>query len=186
MITYDNLQMLWFDTYIILFLTQLRYGEVPDKILNVSMNFAHGSSINNIKFKYPKAPLYLPFKDWGFTKCPEGGIPEDPTSCTQVITANVGDIVEIRVVGAENMNSSYRRYMWTYHTAHLHGGSLYVINLEYPKVENNIIIGLNEDIKCLNDACTKHEWNEEAILQEKDFVAPVRKNTFLIPAMGKR
>ena len=152
------------------------------------MNFAHGSSANNIKFKYPKAPLYLPSEDWGWTKCPdvEGGIPENKTECTQVITVNVGDIVEIRIVGAENMTSAYRRYMWTYHTAHLHGGDVYVINLGYPKVENNIIVGLNEDIKCLNEGCTKHEWNEAAILQEKDFVAPVRKNTVLIPAMGKR
>jgi len=32
--------------------------ERPDKILNVTFNFAVGSSINNIKFQYPTEPLY--------------------------------------------------------------------------------------------------------------------------------
>jgi hypothetical protein len=45
--------------------------EKPDKIFNLTFNFAHGSSINNIKFKYPKVPLYHDEKLWGFTNCPE-------------------------------------------------------------------------------------------------------------------
>ena len=166
--------------------TSLRYDEVPDKILNISFNFAHGSSVNNIKFKYTHAPLYLPYDQVGWTECAEGdgGIPENQTSCTNVVTVNVGDVVEMRLIGAENPKSKYRRYMWTYHTVHLHGNELYVLKVGYPKVENDIITGLNENIKCLNPACTKHAWNEEGVLQKEDFISPVRKNTILIPAMG--
>ena len=117
------------------------YDEVPDRILNISFNFAHGSSINNIKFKYTTAPLYLPENQTGFSTCEsgDGGIPEDPASCTNVVTVNVGDVVEMRLIGAEHPNSTYRRYMWTYHTVHLHGNELYILKIGYPKVENNII-----------------------------------------------
>ena len=164
-----------------------RFDEVPDKILNISFNFAHGSSINNIKFKYTKAPLYLPREQVGFSECAagDGGIPEEPTACTNVVTVNVGDVVEMRLIGAEHPDSKYRRYMWTFHTVHLHGNELYVLKIGYPKVVNNTIIGLNENIECLNSACTKHGWNENGLLHEQDFQSPVQKNTILIPAMGK-
>ena len=91
----------------------------------------------------------------------------------------------MRLIGAEHPDSKYRRYMWTYHTVHLHGNELYVLKIGYPKVENNIIRGLNENIRCLNSACTKHGWNENGLLQQNDFESPVRKNTILIPAMGR-
>lgn len=65
-------------------ITDFDPNDTPDKILNITFNFAHGSSINNIKFMYPKTPLYHPESEWGITECPEG-IPEVGT---QVKSAN--------------------------------------------------------------------------------------------------
>jgi hypothetical protein len=45
--------------------------EIPDKILNMTLNFHKGTSINNIKFKYPELPLYHDKSTWGLTTCPE-------------------------------------------------------------------------------------------------------------------
>ena len=69
--------------------------ETPDKILNITMNFAKGSSINNVKFKYPTNPLYHNKDRWGWTKCPEK-IPDEGAFCTQVMDIEVGDLVELR------------------------------------------------------------------------------------------
>ena len=64
-------------------ITDFDPNETPDKILNITFNFAHGSSINNIKFMYPKTPLYHPESEWGITECPEG-IPEVGTKVKSV------------------------------------------------------------------------------------------------------
>ena len=134
--------------------------EKPDKILNVTFNFAVGSSINNIKFKYPTEPLY--HGDSSFVPCPEhhSNVPEKglwtrllilsrfwipiPISnyklifniilnarqaCTQILKVKLGDIVEIRFVGAENPRVHRRRLMWTYHTAHLHGHDMFLLDM---------------------------------------------------------
>ena len=42
-------------------------------------------------------------------------------SCTQVLTAEIGDLVELRLVGAESAFGDSKlklekRWMWTYHT----------------------------------------------------------------------
>ena len=66
------------------------------KILNITLNFAHGSSINNVKFKYPTNPLYHKEQDWGITKCPKQ-IPNDGISCTQMMNVDLGDLVELRL-----------------------------------------------------------------------------------------
>ena len=66
------------------------------KILNITMNFAHGSSLNNVKFKYPTNPLYHEEQDWGITTCPKQ-IPADGISCTQMMNVDLGDLVELRL-----------------------------------------------------------------------------------------
>jgi len=59
------------------------------------MNFAHGSSINNVKFKYPTNPLYHDEQDWGWYTCPDK-IPDQGATCTQVMDVKLGDLVEMR------------------------------------------------------------------------------------------
>ena len=44
----------------------------------------------------------------------------------------VGDLVELRLVGAENIESEARRLMWTYHTFHLHGYNFNVMSMGFP------------------------------------------------------
>ena len=36
----------------------LDLNQKPDRIFNLTMNFRYGASINNVKFQYPKTPLY--------------------------------------------------------------------------------------------------------------------------------
>ena len=75
-------------------------------------------SINNIKFKYPKAPFYHDESDIDLVECPEHHslVPPEGLECTQILEAELGDIIEIRFVGAENPRADRRRLMWTYHT----------------------------------------------------------------------
>ena len=62
-------------------------GDKPDKIIELSFNFAHGSSINNMKFQYPAVPFYHDKKQWGVQPCPSTeSVPEEGTQCTQVMT----------------------------------------------------------------------------------------------------
>ena len=59
---------------------------MPTPIFNVTFNFAIGSSINNIKFAYPKAPFYHSDSQIGITPCPvhHSEVPTEGTRCTQV------------------------------------------------------------------------------------------------------
>ena len=49
-----------------------------------------------------------------------------------MLEANLGDIIEIRFVGAENPRVDNRRLMWTYHTAHLHGYDMFLLDMGFP------------------------------------------------------
>lgn len=166
-------------------ITDFDPNETPDKILNITFNFAHGSSINNIKFTYPKTPFYHPESEWGITECPEG-IPEIGTKCTQIMDVELGDLVELRLIGAENTESEARRLMWTYHTFHLHGYNFNVMSMGFPITDDEgRIIDINPNMKCLNPSCTVHEWNETALeLGRMSSSHHVSKNTLLIPAQG--
>ena len=44
----------------------------------------------------------------------------------------LGDLVELRLIGAENTESEARRLMWTYHTFHLHGYNFNVMSMGFP------------------------------------------------------
>ena len=44
----------------------------------------------------------------------------------------MGDLVELRLIGAENTESEARRLMWTYHTFHLHGYNFNVMSMGFP------------------------------------------------------
>jgi len=161
--------------------------DIPDKIFNVTFNFAHGSSINNMKFQYPKVPLYHDPSLWDMVECPENAaeVPVEGLKCTQVLTAEVGDLVEIRFIGAETPQNKARRWMWTYHTAHLHGNEFYLMDMGFPKTfENGSIADINENLKCLNDACTAHEWNEEVLKERRIRSENIAKNTLMLPAQG--
>ena len=59
-------------------------------------------------------------------------MPPKGEHCTQVLEANLGDIIEIRFVGAENPRVDNRRLMWTYHTAHLHGYDMFLLDMGFP------------------------------------------------------
>ena len=78
-----------------------------------------------MKFEYPQNPLYHDPHQWNMTSCPDE-IPEEGVKCTQVLTVELGDLVELRLVGAENPGNEFRRFMWTYHTFHLHGYNFHV------------------------------------------------------------
>ena len=65
----------------------------------------------------------------------------------------LGDLVELRLIGAENTESEARRLMWTYHTFHLHGYNFNVMSMGFPitndegKVQiNGLIADIFEDI----------------------------------------
>ena len=161
--------------------------EKPDKIFNVTLNFSHGSAINNMRFKYPKVPLYHDPVSWEFVECPEmGDVPPEGIQCTQVLTAEVGELIELRLVGTEHPDS-WRRKLRTYHTVHLHSHDFYLMSMGFPQLfDNGTIAGLNENLHCVNSACTVHEWNEEALQealqnQRDDHIA---KNTLMLPSQG--
>lgn len=161
--------------------------ETPTKIFNITFNFAVGSSINNIKFKYPSAPFYHSEEEIGLKRCPEHHslVPPKGEHCTQVLEANLGDIIEIRFVGAENPRVDNRRLMWTYHTAHLHGYDMFLLDMGFPVTnKTGQIMKMNSVLSCQNEACTVHEWNEKKILKENAFDRPIMKNTILLPAQG--
>lgn len=160
--------------------------EKPDKIFNITFNFAHGSSINNIKFQYPEVPLYHDPSLWGMKVCPDtNDVPVSGLKCTQVMTAEVGDLVELRLIGAESPTNEARRLMWTYHTVHIHGNDYYLTNMGFPETfANGSIAGINKNLECLNEACTKHKWNEAALEKEEIQGHFISKNTLLLPAQG--
>ena len=46
----------------------------------------------------------------------------------------------------------------------MHGNDFFLMNMGFPETfKNGSIKGINNNLKCLDDACSKHEWNEEAI-----------------------
>ena len=98
--------------------------KTPDKILNITFNFAFGSSINNMKFEYPQNPLYHDSHQWNMISCPDD-IPEEGVKCTQVLTVELGDLVELRLVGAENPENKISK-VHVDHTFHLHGYNFHV------------------------------------------------------------
>ena len=105
--------------------------------------------------------------------------------CCQTLTAEVGELVELRFIGAESPNALSRRLMWTYHTVHMHGQDFYLTNMGFPQTfPNGTIKDISKNLRCLNDQCTKHWWDEEALKRDEvkgDFIA---KNTLLLPAQG--
>ena len=54
-----------------------------------------------MKFEYPQNPFYPAPNQWNMISCPDD-IPEEGVKCTQVLTVELGDLVELRLVGAEN------------------------------------------------------------------------------------
>ena len=93
-------------------------------------------------------------------------VPPKGEHCTQVLEANLGDIIEIRFVGAENPRVDKRRLMWTYHTAHLHGYDMFLLDMGFPVTnKTGQIMKMNSVLSCQNEACTVHEWNEKKILK---------------------
>ena len=116
--------------------------EVPDKILNITFNFAHGSAVNNMKFVYPAVPLYHAEDLWEIIECPKTeNVPLEGTTCTQIITAEVGELVELRIVVTE-VNSGQP---WTYHTIHIHGNDAVFYRTDlllYHKIGNMVIFWL--------------------------------------------
>ncbi|CBY11575.1 unnamed protein product [Oikopleura dioica] len=135
-----------------------------DHLLNVTFNFAVGSSINNIKFKYPNRPLYEGAKY--LEECEFESLYDVPTE------------------GAE-CTADRRRLMWTYHTAHLHGHDMFLIDMGFPETyKNGSIKSMSKFLKCDNPACTMHQWKEDKIAKRVNFDRPIQKNTILLPAQG--
>ena len=56
--------------------------------------------------------------------CPDD-IPEEGVKCTQVLTVELGDLVELRLVGAENPENKISK-VHVDHTFHLHGYNFHV------------------------------------------------------------
>ena len=129
-----------------------------------------------MKFEYPANPLYHNQDQWNMIPCPKE-IPEEGVKCTQVLTVDLGDLVELRFVGAENPENEFRRFMWTYHTVHLHGFNFRVQSIGHPVTDGNgNIIDINSNLKCANPSCTKHLWNETALADDvKDNIKPISK-----------
>ena len=61
----------------------------------------------------------------------------------------------------------------------------FVTNMGFPKqFSNGTISGMNENIKCLNEACTTHIWDEKALRDEETNSDYIMKNTILLPPEG--
>jgi len=58
----------------------------------------------------------------------------------------LGDLVELRLIGAENTESEARRLMWTYHTFHLHGYNFNVMSMGFPITDDEGKVQINTQI----------------------------------------
>ena len=58
----------------------------------------------------------------------------------------LGDLVELRLIGAENTESEARRLMWTYHTFHLHGYNFNVMSMGFPITDDEGKVPINRKI----------------------------------------
>ena len=58
----------------------------------------------------------------------------------------LGDLVELRLIGAENTESEARRLMWTYHTFHLHGYNFNVMSMGFPITDDQGKVRINRKI----------------------------------------
>ena len=57
--------------------------------------------------------------------------------------------------------------------------------LGFPKMDKSgKIVDISEDVTCMNDACTEHEWNEINLKQKRIEGPLLGKNTLLIPTQG--
>ena len=75
--------------------------------------------------------------------------------------------------------------MWTYHTVHMHGADFFLTNIGFPETyANGTIKDINSNLNCLNEQCTKQQWNEEALNREEVRGHFIAKNTLLLPAQG--
>ena len=159
------------------------FEQAPDKIINATFNFARNSGINNIKFVYPTSPMVNPRDEWGWITCPEV-IPDEGATCTHVVNVDLGEVVEIRIVNTNNMNDPHR----TYHTVHLHGYEFYVTHVGFPVLENGQInVGTEnvaKGIRCVDEKCVSHDWNETELESSRVKSPFIRRNTILMASQG--
>ena len=81
--------------------------EIPDRILNLTLNFNLGASINNKRFKYMNEPLSQ--GDSSHTKCSE-----DPTlqeKCTQIVTGTVQQMIVLTGFKNSKDHSSVQKFV---------------------------------------------------------------------------
>ena len=60
----------------------------------------------------------------------------------------MGDLVELRLIGAENTESEARRLMWTYHTFHLHGYNFNVMSMGFPITDDQGTVLTGQYLYC--------------------------------------
>lgn len=68
----------------------------PDRVVDLNMNFATGSSFNGIKFKYPDRPFFDNPENMDFTKCTKEQIENDGGYCTHLVEVEKDELVEFR------------------------------------------------------------------------------------------
>jgi hypothetical protein len=98
----------------------------------------------------------------------------------QILSANVGDLVELRLSNLEERGS--RR---SYHSMHMHGYEFFLMSMGFAQYENGTIIGDNENVKCRKTPCAFLDYDEEVLKrqrEERNFY--IAKNSILVPPQG--
>ena len=70
--------------------------EEPDRVIQLNMNFATGSGINGIKFKYPEEPFFEGPENTPMTKCTAAQLETGGGHCTHIIEIKKDELVEFR------------------------------------------------------------------------------------------
>ena len=99
----------------------------------------------------------------------------------QILTAKVGDLVEIRLSSLNTYGPGR-----TYHSMHMHGYEFFLVAHGFANYEDGRIIGDNEDISCINGTgCPFVEYNKDALdRKSRERSSFIAKNSILVPPQG--
>ncbi|XP_048577660.1 LOW QUALITY PROTEIN: L-ascorbate oxidase [Nematostella vectensis] len=150
--------------------------ERNDDVHEVFLNFGFpiGSSVNARRFISPRAPLFQDPDTWGLTDCAKA-CSDEGCWCTHVVELPPGKTIHLVLNSYNNAKSA----------VHVHGHSFQVLKIGYPMQNETTgqILGINPDITCDNDFCSRQRWSAG---QPKDlnFDNPPLKDTVVVPSFG--
>ncbi|CAG5111667.1 Oidioi.mRNA.OKI2018_I69.chr2.g5947.t1.cds [Oikopleura dioica] len=138
----------------------------PDQIIELNFNLARGSSVNGIKFAYPSRPFFDGINEENITPCTDEVLGEDGNkTCTQMITVQKDQIIELRISAAHEITNPLSPYEWTYHALHLHGYEFFVQDVGFPRLDDHgKIVGLHGAMTCEGgSSCPRVQYTESIL-----------------------